>query len=409
MIQVARMLRVIFSITTLDQTAIALTFPLFTLIFFDPHSRLFLPDTPLSIRTFWYGLCLSAPNLLNIFLTPVLSALSDRFGRQFLFRLELVRVMGFSLCVGFGILLANVQLVLCGLLFRGAFVRANTAALCIIGDVIPSTSKVLYISYLQFAIAIGACFGPILGGYLAQSFWFNELNFSLPFFLVTCITILNLFLLHGAIPRTHSSTVPAPKFKTVLLQPTCWYVCGLLFLIQLGWSTYYQFISPILKLEFGFGVKTIGWFMASIAFCLMFASTICMKLLNRFFSLQQVLNIAICSITAGIFMTMLASAWNEAYLAWLGIFPTAGGDVIAYCVLTALYSNYVPATMQGKIMAVIFLLVSCAWGLTGALGSFLLHLSLSGPLCFACVSCTGALFISASLRGERSNPDPART
>src|SRR5258708_5719667 len=65
-----------------DQTCLSIIFPIMTFVFFDTHSRLFSEETSYATRSLWYGICLSLPHLVNVFVTPCLSALSDVLGRR---------------------------------------------------------------------------------------------------------------------------------------------------------------------------------------------------------------------------------------------------------------------------------------------------------------------------------------
>src|SRR3990167_3577239 len=144
-------------VITLDQTYVEFSLPIITLIFFDPASRLFPVDTTIAERSMWYGICISIPYFINLFFAPLLSTLSDEFGRRKFLLFEISSSFCFMLMAGFAILLGHLWLLLASFVVRGAFSRTNTTALAMIGDTASQDKKMLYMGYLQVAISIGAC------------------------------------------------------------------------------------------------------------------------------------------------------------------------------------------------------------------------------------------------------------
>lgn len=124
-------IRSLLSIIFFDQTCITITFPLITLIFFDSQSRLFAEDTPYATRSMWYGLCIALPNLINIAFAPLLSALSDAYGRKKILLIEIFSAFIFTSCIGFGVYFGLIIFVFLGFFIRGAFSRTNPTALSI--------------------------------------------------------------------------------------------------------------------------------------------------------------------------------------------------------------------------------------------------------------------------------------
>lgn len=392
------LLKIIF----LDQTCFTIAFPLLTLIFFDEQSRLFPADTSLAVRSFWYGLCVSLPYTINIFFTPVLSALSDELGRKKILLIEVSSAMLFSLCIGLGIYLGMLSLVFIAFMIRGAFSRTNPTALAIVGDTSPKDKKILYMGYLQFAISVGATIGPFLGGFLATKY-FNQLNFSFPFLIAASIALINSFIVIYFMRETLNkrsdkkwSQFNFQVFKRILGHPDVLRISLVLLLIQLSWSTYYQFIPPILKTIYQFDSKQLGLFIGLIAFWLTVATSIGINILQRFMDVRQMLLISVYLVLGGMLLTLLACAKVlpfDSTLIWLGAIPTAMGDVVAYSCLTALYSNVVASEMQGKVMGVGFIVVSSVWATTGFCGGLLMSISTLLPLMIAPVGVIVAILL----------------
>jgi MFS family permease len=382
-------LRSILGIMFVDQAAFTIGVPLLTLIFFDPHSRLFPASTPASIRSAYYGLCISLPFFINIFFAPVLSMLSDVYGRKRILLIEIFGGVTFALGAALGIMLGSIGLIFLSQLIRGAFSRTNPTALTIIGDVAPPAKKLLYMSYLQFAVSSGATLGPFIGGYLADKF-FHTFNFALPFFVAAALAITNslftFFYMDETLRQRPSKTSYRAHFqsiKNVFLAPAVLRISLILMLIQISWSTYYQFMPPTLKTLYGFNSHELGLFVGMIAFWLAVASSIGMKLLDQFFSLRQILTFAICLVLAGLAVTTIAiqySMHSSSFLIWAGAIPIAAGDVLAYSCLTSMYSNVVAHAAQGKVMGVVFIVTGTVWASTSILGGILMSHATLLPL-----------------------------
>lgn len=380
----------LFAIIFLDQTYITLTFPLVTLIFFDEESRLFAPAIPHAVRSFWYGICIALPNLLNMFFTPILSTFSDVFGRKKVLLFSIFSAFIFTASVGLGVYTGILSLIFFGYFIRGAFARINPTALAVIGDTIPRPKKVLYMGYVQFSIAIGACLGPILGGYLAHHFFFPIFNFSFPFFIAAVLAILNTIFTLSFLRESLSKAVGKQQlnwqnFKDVLLHREVLTISVILFFIQIAWSTYYQFMPPLLKTVFQFDAEKLGWFIGLIGCFLAIATSVGIKFLQQWLNVRQLLLFSVYLVFFGLLITIFACTGllKHPLWVWSSALPVAAGDVMAYSCLTALYSNLVPADKQGKVMGVSFIVVGISWALTGFFGGLLMSISPFLPILLA--------------------------
>jgi len=388
-----KILRSLYSIIFLDQTYLTLTFPLITLLFFDTQSRLFPPETSNMVRSMWYGACVALPNLLNLFFSPLLSALSDELGRKKILLIEIFSAFLFTSTVGLGVFFGRVYLIFIGFAIKGAFSRVNPTALAMIGDIAAKDKKILLMGYLQFAISVGAAIGPILGGYFAKRYYFSFLNFSLPFFIAAILALINTVLAYYFIHETRPlnsrlkwQQFNVNAFKQVLMQPDVIRISLILLLIQSSWSMYYQFIPPTLKSIYQFDSHRLGLFIGMIAFWLAIATGIGIRFFHHYLDLRQMLLLSVYLILGGLFLTYLSCAQilpGSNHFVWLSAFPIAAGDVIAYSCLTALYSNAVGHTQQGKVMGIALFIVSLTWAITGFLGGILLSLSPLLPLLIA--------------------------
>jgi MFS family permease len=379
-----------------DHTSLNITFPVLTLIFFDVQSSLFAAATTHAVRSMWYGLAVAVPHLVNIVVTPLLCALSDTYGRKKILFVGTLGAMLFALTAGAGVIMGVFGLLFTGLIIRGAFSRTNPIAQAVVGDISTKDQKVRAMGYLQFAIGTGAFIGPVVGGYFANQFLFERLNFSLPFFLaalfagVSCL--LTLLVFRETLPsanRTSSTSgiLSLATFKKVLANSQVLRISAVLFLSQFSWSLYYQFIPPVLKTTQNFSAHALGLFVGMIAFWLALATSVGIRLLEKFFSRKQMLVFSLYLVLLGLLLTVLfclpaVSSYAQTGI-WIAAIPVAIGDVIAFSCLIAMYSDVVAPAEQGKVMGICFVVVAVIWSLTGLLGGMLMSLHALMPLVVA--------------------------
>jgi DHA1 family tetracycline resistance protein-like MFS transporter len=393
-----------------DHTSLNITFPVLTLIFFDVQSNLFAPDATHALRSMWYGFAVAAPNLVNIFVTPFMSALSDEFGRKKILCVGVLGAFIFAVLAGLGVLWGMLGLLFLGLLIRGAFSRTNPIAQAVVGDISAAGLKVHNMGYLQFAISMGAFVGPLLGGYFASQFFFVKFNYSLPFFIAAVFALLGLLLTLIIFRETLTPSARMKSswfalhprtFKKVIMNPQVLKISAVLLLSQIGWSLYYQFMPPILKTSLNFDAHALGWFVGMIAFWLALATGLGIRFLEKFFNLKKMLTFSLVMILSGLLLTILFcllrlhGLWQISI--WIAAIPTAIGDVVAYSCLITLYSNVVQKEEQGKVMGICFVVVAVIWSLTGLLGGVMMSVYELLPLLVAPLGVLGAIMLLRSL------------
>ncbi len=396
-----------------DHTSLNITFPILTLLFFDMQSSLFSPDTSHAVRSMWYGLCISVPNIVNIIVTPIMSACSDAFGRKKLIFIGAAGALIFAVTAGLGILWGSLSVLFLSCVLRGAFSRTNPIAQAVVGDISPREKKMLYMGYLQTSISMGAFIGPVIGGYFANKFFFSTLNFSLPFFIAGIFAAISCLLTIVVFKETlveKRFTSPWKEFnwlsiKKVFANPLVVRISIILMLSQISWSMYYQFIPPVLKTMLHVDPHELGLFVGLIAFWLALATTFGIKFLDQFFSIQTILLLSLYLVLIGtvltfvFFMLHLTGAWQS--FIWIAAIPTAVGDVIAFSCMTALYSDVVDKQEQGKVMGMCFIVIALIWSATAMIGGVLMSINTLLPLIVAPVGILLAVILLHSGFGNK--------
>lgn len=397
----------IFSIIFLDEIGMNIGFPILTFLCFDKKSSLFAATTSHAIRSYWYGILNSLPFIIAIFTVPILTWLSDYYGRKKILFIGALSILGFSVFASLGIIYGTIILVVIGRIVNGICARIQPTALAVIGDISNHKNKIVNMGYLQFYISIGAFLGPLIGGYFANRFLFKQLNFSLPYLIAAGFGLSTLlFIVFGfkeTLTKPIERKVSFSKIIPLLKNPTILKISLILLLTQISWRIYYQFIPPVLKVHFHYSPQIIGMFVAMIAAWLALATSIGLKLLDKLFTTKNILYGACISVFLGLLLANFANHLHPSTLSqiitWFAAAPIAIGDVIIYSLITTFYSNAASEHNQGKVMGINYIIVTIVWATTGILGGCLAAININVPIMFAPLSLLILFFMF--LRGNK--------
>lgn len=404
-----RALLPLFWLMLFDTASYTIRFPVLTLVFYDPQSRIFAATATVATRSWWYGICMACYWLGSIIAAPVLATWSDYAGRKKILAFGSIGTFIFAACTAMGVIWGALDLLLLGSLVGGLCTRLDPIAQAAVADIGDAELKMRNMSFLQLFIAIGAFFGPIIGGYFAHHVHFQLFNFSLPFFIAAGLALLGLFIMLSYFRETLDSKIRLSRssskyasFKALITNKQVLYISSILILMQLSWSTYYQFIAPIIKKDFNFGGVEIGFFMGMVAFWLALASAFFMPYASRFLSAMQIIRYSTFAVLLGLIGTVLLIIFHQVqwvrYLMWVFAIPIAAGDVMSYCAITTLYSNAVAKTAQGQVMGANFIIVSVVWMMTAFVGGILMGHHAILPLLFALVGISGLVVLQKYIR-----------
>jgi DHA1 family tetracycline resistance protein-like MFS transporter len=149
-------------------------------------------DSP-AAQTFWFGAITLAFGVANFFASPVLGALSDRYGRR------PVLLMGFSgLAASFIVtgLATAMWMLIAVRIFSGAM-QANVAiASAYVADITPAEQRARRFGLLGAMFGVGFTLGPALGGLL------GAIDIHWPFFVAGALAIINWMYGYFVLPES---------------------------------------------------------------------------------------------------------------------------------------------------------------------------------------------------------------
>src|SRR3954469_23583100 len=134
-------------------------------------------------QALWYGVVTFAFGFANFFASPVLGALSDRYGRR------PVLLLGFT---GFGIsffvtaVVTQLWMLIAIRLVSGALMANAAIANAYVADITPAEQRAQRFGQLGAMLGLGFILGPAIGGTL------GDIDVRLPFFAAGSCALLNL-------------------------------------------------------------------------------------------------------------------------------------------------------------------------------------------------------------------------
>ncbi len=211
------------------------------------------------------GLLAGSYALAQFLVTPLIGALSDRYGRR-----PVISICVAGSVIGLGLFALTVSLpwpersLLPLLLLFSARVidgiSGGTAATAsaVLADITPPEKRAKAFGLIGVAFGLGFILGPFVGGQLAR------IAVPLPVWVATGFAVLNLVVVLNLLPETHPiesrqqlprkrDLNPFARLTQVLINPSVGRLCGAFFLFFLAFNGFTAILVLYFKQRFGWG------------------------------------------------------------------------------------------------------------------------------------------------------------
>ena len=298
-------------------------------------------------QALWFGAMAFSFGIASFFGSPVIGALSDRFGRR------PVLLLGFcGLALSFfvtGLATALWMLVVVRL-FSGAMQSNIAVANAYVADITPPEQRARRFGLLGAMFGIGFILGPVLGGLL------GAIDLRLPFFVAGGLALANLlygvFVLPESLPRERRQPVqwrranPFSALKTLgqlrgvgRLVAVIGLAALAQFMLHTSWVLYTEF-------KFGWGPMENGWSLFAVGMVAAVSQGLLLGPLLARFSAQRLALVGLATSTLSYFLFgAVTQGWMLYVVMLLGL---VGATVTAS--LQSLVSSAADASSQGRTM-----------------------------------------------------------
>jgi MFS transporter, DHA1 family, tetracycline resistance protein len=368
-------------------------------------------------QVYWYGVVVFAFGLANFIGSPILGALSDRYGRR---PILLLGFCGLALNF-FATALSTALWMLIAVRLVGGAMQSNAAvANAYVADITPPEQRAKRFGLLGAMFGIGFMLGPVSGGLL------GAIDLHLPFFVAGSLALLNLAYGYFVLPE---SLAPAQRravdwakalnpvaslralsqLKEVGLLVAVVACTGLAqFVLYSTWVLYGHF-------RFGWGPRESGLSLFAVGVMSVFVQGWLLGKLLKRFSPQR---LAVIGLTSS---SLAYAAWGfstEGWMMYAVIFMNVFGFTAAASI-QSIISGAADETTQGRTMGAASALSSLMAVIAPVLSTPLLgvvsHLPagdwrLGAPLYFCAVLQAAALVLAViHFRGRRTRNAAAAT
>jgi DHA1 family tetracycline resistance protein-like MFS transporter len=301
-------------------------------------------DTASAARIF--GLFGTAWALMQFFFSPVLGALSDRFGRR-----PVVLLSNFGLALDYVLmaLAPSLSWLFIGRIISGITSASVSTAFAYIADVTPPERRAAMFGKIGVAFGAGFILGPAIGGLL------GGLDPRLPFWVAAALSFANtlygLLILPESLPRERRSPFrwkSANPFGALHLLRSDRVLAGLSvanFIAQLAHVVLPSTFVLYATYRYGWDTKTVGLTLAAVGICSMAVQGTTIGPIVRRFGERRALLLGLGCGAAG--FLIFGAAPNGA-LFWVGI-PVMALWGVAGAASQALMTQLVAPDQQGQL------------------------------------------------------------
>ena len=302
-------------------------------------------------QAWWYGAVAFSFSIANFFSSPVLGALSDRFGRR---PVLLVGFCALSMSFFVTALATQLWMLIVVRFFSGAMQSNASVANAYVADITPPADRAKRFGLLGAMFGIGFILGPVSGGLL------GAIDVHLPFFAAGAMSLLNLLYGWFILPESLPPEKRRPVDWAAALNP----VAALAQLGKLGGvgvlvavvactalSQYILYTSWVLytSFKFGWGPLQNGWSLFAVGIMSAIVQGLLLGRLLKRFSPQRLAVVGLVSSALGY---LAWGAASEGWMMYAVIFCNVLGFTVAASI-QSIISGAADATTQGRTMGTV--------------------------------------------------------
>ena len=321
----------------------------------------------------WVAMAFGFANFIG---SPILGALSDRFGRR---PVLLIGFSGLALSFFVTALSTALWMLIAVRLVSGALQANIAVANAYVADITPPEQRAKRFGMLGAMFGLGFILGPVLGGLL------GGINLRLPFFVAGGLAVTNwlygFFVLPESLPQARrqpfrwaranpvGSLMHLAQLKSMgALLGVVTFASLAQFILQGTWALYTQ-------LKFGWEPQQIGWSLCAVGAMSVLVQGVLVGRLTKLMSVQRL-------VATGLVSSAIAYvAWGAAWQGWM-MYVVIACNVLGFAAgasLQTLVANAADPKTQGQTMGAVAGLSSLTAVLAPVIGPLLLRSVADAP------------------------------
>ncbi len=360
-------------------------------------------------QTYWYGVITFSFAFANFFSSPILGALSDRFGRR---PVLLLGFCGLALNFFMTALASAMWMLVLSRVIGGAMQSNAAVANAYVADITPPEERAKRFGMLGAMFGIGFILGPVIGGLL------GGIDLRLPFFVSGALALVNLaygwFVLPESLPAAsrrplaQASFNPLTSLRRLAELKGVGLLVAVLACVNLAQFTLYTTWVLYTTFRFGWGPTQNGYSLFAVGLVSAVVQGVLLGRLLKRFTPQRLALLGLVS------STLAYALWGLSTEGWM-MFAVIFMNLLGACVaatLQSLVSSAADATRQGQTLGAVSALGSLMAVIAPLIGAPLLaavsHLPptdwrIGAPM-FFCAALQAAALVLAVVHFRRNRP-----
>ena len=392
---------------------LTIAFPIFTPMCLEQAGGILPAGASMPLRTTILGLLLGVFPLCQFFTSPLLGALSDRWGRKKILLYAIAGSCGGHLIMAVGILAGSLPLVFLSRIISGCFSGSLAVTQSAIADLSDEKTRPKNFGLLGAAFGLSLFIGPALGGFLSDPGVHAGFTFATPFWLAAFLTGINFL----QVVWLFSETLPPDRRRQVafhllvgpinIIRAFATPAYRRMFLVVLafffGFNFFTQFFQVYLVEKFSVTGSQLGIILSYLGIWSILTQAVLVRPASKRFSSRQVLPVSLL-LLAFSFPALLMVQQFWLLFPVLIFIPLFSG--LSSPNLTALVCGLAGEKNQGEILGINQSVMAMAQFVPPIIGGYIVGLHYTLPLWIAFASILLAWVLFLRTREEQKAQTP---
>ncbi len=393
----------------LNFTGLTLAIPIFTPMCLDQAGGILAPGTAMTVRTTMLGFLLGVFPLCQFFTSPLLGALSDRWGRKRILLWAIAGSFGGYIITAAGILAQSLPLVFFSRIVTGCFSGSLAVTQSAVADLSDERSRPKNFGLLGAAFGLSLFIGPALGGFLSDPDVYAGFSYATPFWLAAVLAAFNfaqvVWLFAETLPEERRRQVEfhllvGPKnIVRAFAAPDCRRMFLVVLALSFGFNFFTQFFQVFLVEKFQATRSQLGITLSYLGIWSIMTQALLVRPVSRRFSSRQILPVTLLLLSLSFLLLLTVGRYWLLFPA-LVLIPVFNG--LSNPNLTSMVCGLRGRQHQGEILGINQSVMAMAQFVPPLIGGYIVGHHYTLPLWIT----AGSIFLAwvLFLRAGRTQP-----